>query len=106
MPLRFITSIASSAVCGTRPLNIHPTKNPISPRRGPSGSITSGTCSRNVIPVRATLRPVSCTSVATSWWRGKVNPRRFAISRSFSIALPGTLISFGQTSRHRLQVVQ
>ncbi len=101
-----MTSIASSAVCGTRPLNMHPTKNPTSPRTGPSGSITSGTCSKNVGTVRSTLLPVSCTIFATSWWRGRVSPRRFASSLSFSIAFPGTSISFGQTSRHRLQVVQ
>ncbi len=44
---------------------------------------------------------------ATSRWRGgRVSPRRFAISRSFSIAFPGISISFGQTSVQRLQVVQ
>lgn len=106
IPFFLRTSIASKAGWMTRPLNIHPTKNPTVALTSPSGSITSGTRSRKVGSFRSIDRPVFSIREARALCAGRESPLFAASARSFSIAFRGVSISFGQTSTHLWQVVQ
>ena len=102
-PLRFMTSTRQALSGGTWPLNMHPTKNPTSPRIGFIGLDHLRTCSRNVTSFARRLSHL-LHQPATSLWRGRVSPRPACDSRVFDGFARD--IESRADSTQRLQVVQ